>query len=110
MIEEDPGDTSTEKHVINTKKVNSSKINGSIKIGLGLSDNNTINTDIGAENNYSTTIDITHEISVTRTNKDDHLGDEDIYFYDSIIESKSGSMYNARVYNTGVVKFGLSAI
>ncbi len=31
-----------------------------------------------------------------------------IYFYDPIIESKSGNNYLVHTYDTGVVKFGLA--
>ena len=93
-----------------TKKFNSSKVNGSIKFGLGLGDGNSINTSMDSEASSSTTTEVRREISVTRSNKDDDLGQDIIYFYDAIIESKVGSKYHVRMYNTGTVSFGISAI
>jgi len=35
--------------------------------------------------------------------------DVSIYFYDPIIEGKSGSQYQMKIYNTGNVLFGVTA-
>ena len=110
FVEEDPGETYTETYTVSTKKFNSSKVNGSIKLGLGLGDGNSINTSMDSEASSSTTTEVRREISVTRSNKDDDLGQDIIYFYDAIIESKVGSKYHVRMYNTGTVSFGISAI
>lgn len=110
FIEEDPGETYTRKYSFETTKANNSKVNGNVKIGLGLGDGNSINTDLGGEINSSTTTKETIEISVTRTNKDDDLGTDRIYFYDPIIEGISDGQYNIKVYNTGIVSFGMTAI
>lgn len=84
--------------------------NGDVKIGIGLNDGKSnITTDVGVENETTTTKKVTKVISVTRTNYDDPLGDVSIYFYDPIIEGKSGSQYQMKIYNTGNVLFGVTA-
>ena len=120
FIEEDPGETYTEKYIFETINVDGSKVSGNVKFGLGKDANANSNTNQGAknkvdvaisgENNSSTTEKITQEITISRTNKDDNLGMAKIYFYDPIIEGRSGSEYVTKVYNTGVVSFGVTAI
>jgi len=110
FIEEDPGETYTKKIVIETTQVNTVKVINSTKYGVGLGDNGTISTEVGTEFSSSTTTKSTKEITASWCNEDDDLGSEHIYFYDPIIESRSGSQYITREYNTGVVTFGVTAI
>jgi len=111
FAEEDPGTIVTDKYDFQTVKVNSTKVNGEVKIGLGLgSKNNTINVGGGADYNSSTTTTVSREITVTRTNKDDDLGIDRVYFYDPIIEGHPNAKYLMKEYNTGIVRFGITAM
>ena len=110
FTETDPGDTYSDKYEYETQTVKRTKVNGDVKIGIGLNDGKSnITTDVGVENETTTTKKVTKVISVTRTNYDDPLGDVSIYFYDPIIEGKSGSQYQMKIYNTGNVLFGVTA-
>lgn len=114
IVEEDPGTSYTEKYTFETVKATSSKINGDVKLGLGIGGTN-ISTDIGAEGASSVTQKVSREISVTHTNKDDDLGSEIIYFYDPIIEkdvsnASSGNTYIVKEYGTGIFSFGITAM
>ena len=42
-------------------------------------------------------------------NEKNVIMDVSIYFYDPIIEGKSGSQYQMKIYNTGNVLFGVTA-
>ena len=109
FIEEDPGDVITTKYILETTMVNSSKVNGSIKFGLGLGNGNSTNIETGSENSSSVTTKESVEISVTRTNKDDDLGEDLIYFYEPIIVGTSGEQYDIKTHTTGIVTFGITA-
>lgn len=111
FIEQDPGESYTYEYAFETTKMNSTKVNGDIKLGLGIGgDKDILNIGIGTESNSSTTTKETNKIIVNKTNKDDDLGMEKIYFYDPIVEGINGSKYITKEYNTGYVTFGVTAI
>lgn len=80
----------------------SSKVNGSIKLGLGTNIGN-----IGTDINISTSTKKTKSFTMRRSEKDDALGTVKIYFYDPIINRRIGNNYDVMAYNTGIIKFGL---
>lgn len=106
--EVDNGTQVTETYKYEMIKASSAKVNGSFKFGLGLSEVGP-NGQVSVEGNASNTEHETKEVKIVRTDNDDQLGSVRIYFYDPIIESRNGSGYNVRTYNTGIVMFGLSA-
>ena len=112
FVEQDPGESYTYEYAFETTKVNSTKVNGDIKFGLGIGDNDKdkVEFGLGAERTNSTTTKESNKIIVNRTNKDDELGTEKIYFYDPIVEGVSGLKYITKEYNTGIVTFGITAI
>lgn len=114
FVEEDAGESYTYEYYFETTKVNSTKVNGDIKLGLGIGDSTNnkgnINIGIGGESNSSTTTKYSNKVIVSRTNKDDDLGTSNIYFYDPIIEGKVGNKYYIKEYSTGIVTFGMTAI
>lgn len=110
VSEGDTGATQTISHSFELTKVSTQKVNGSVKYGLGLDQikgDGQINTEI---TNSNTTKE-TRQVSLTRTDGDDQLGNVKIYFYDPIIEYQNGfgTEYYMRTYNTGIIAFGLSA-
>lgn len=107
----DPGESYTYEYSFETTKVNSKKVSGDIKFGLGIGDNDKdkVEFGMGVEHTNSTTTKELNKIIVNRTNKDDELGTEKIYFYDPIVEEKAASKYIIKEYNTGIVSFGVTA-
>lgn len=107
IFEEDKSQTIKETIRYTVTKMNSSKINGSIKIGLGtdfVSGN--VSTDISG----STTTQEEKNYELTRNEEDDALGTIKVYFYDPIIEAPLGPHYFIlHEYNTGVVSFTITA-
>lgn len=109
FVEEDPGTINTTTYTNETSRTTNKKVNGSTKFGLGLSDGNTISTEVEAGSNSSTVQKTTTQIVISRTNKDDELGSDYIYFYDPIIVGRVNQLYAVKEYNTGIVSFGLMA-
>lgn len=69
-----------------------------------------IGANVGVEATSSNTKKEIRTVTITRKEESDNLGSVKIYFYDPIIESKtSATQYQVRTYNTGNVKFGISA-
>ncbi len=87
-------------------KMTGIKVNGSIKFGLG--DQAKVSGDIGGEVSHSTTKTESKEYKFERQEADDNLGTTKIYFFDPIIDGKSGNDYLVHTYNTGIVTFGLA--
>ena len=86
---------------------------GNTKLNIGLKLSEIVN--VGGELGFTGTADkkttTTKTIKVT-TRKNltsDDLGRISIYFYDPIILSKNGSIFELKTYNTGHVKFGIIA-
>lgn len=94
----------TVKHQVT--KMTSWKVAGEVKYGFGK--DNTSNAGGSGEVSGSTTTTDTKEYTFERDEKDDNLGSIKIYFFDPIIDGKSGSDYLAHTYNTGYVSFGLA--
>lgn len=104
VFEEDKSTTVGNSIEYELTKLTSSKVNGDIKFGIGTN----ISGGISSERNNSTTSKVTKKYSYIRKEGNDALGTARIFFYDPIIESKSGNDYIIRTYNTGVVTFGIT--
>ncbi|MCM1150542.1 MAG: hypothetical protein NC209_08270 [Alistipes sp.] len=87
-------------------KMTSWKVNGEIKFGFGKNSTTSGTVDGGVSG--STTKTETKAYKFERNEKDDNLGSIKIYFFDPIIDGKSGSNYLVHTYNTGYVSFGLA--
>lgn len=100
------------KYTYEVTYVKGGKVNGNVKLGLGLGGkgSNNIEIGIGGEASSSTTEKKSTEVTLNWTDKDDDLGSAVIYFYDPIIESKGrNNTYNVKTYNTGCITFGVTA-
>lgn len=106
ILEEDKSAKYTYSVTHEMTKMTSAKISGSVKFGLGTK--TSASGEIGTEISTSTTKTESKTFSYERQEEDDNLGMTKIYFYDPIIESKSGNNYLVHTYDTGVVKFGLA--
>lgn len=104
IFEEDKSTTEENSIEYELTKLTSAKVNGDIKVGIGTGGSSEVSSEI----NTSTTSKETKKYSYTRKEEDDALGTAKIYFYDPIIESKSGNDYIIRTYNTGIVTFGIT--
>lgn len=104
IFEEDKSSTEENHIEYELTKLTSIKVNGDLKIGIGTGSSGELSSGI----NTSTTSKETKKYSYTRKEEDDALGTVKIFFYDPIIESKSGNNYVVRTYNTGVVTFGIT--
>lgn len=104
IFEEDKSTTVENSIEYELTKLTSSKVNGDIKFGIGTGRSGEVSSEINA----TTTSKERKKYSYTRKDKDDALGTVKIFFYDPIIESKSGNDYIIRTYNTGVVTFGIT--
>lgn len=110
IIEEDESIEKTTTYQYEVVNVLSTKFKGDVKLELGLGKNDKVGADVGIEVTTSNTKKETHTATITRKEQSDNLGSVKIYFYDPIIESKiSATQYQMRTYNTGHVKFGISA-
>ncbi len=103
--EEDESVKTTYSYSYDLTKMNSQKIDGEFKFGLGTEKEN-VGVGIGISN--TTTVSKTQEFKFERQDKDDNLGTKKIYFYDPIIDSKSGNDYLMHEYNTGFLRFGIA--
>lgn len=108
ILEEDESSETKKTYTYESTRVKTSKFNGDVKlqIGLGTSDNITGGT--SSEVTNSNTTKDTKTVEIVRKERSDDLGSIRIYFYEPIIESKVGSMYSVRTYNTGYVNFAIS--
>ncbi|MDE5579625.1 MAG: hypothetical protein K2I85_06745 [Alistipes sp.] len=104
ILEEDKSVKYTYSVTHEMTKMTSAKVSGGVKFGVGTKTSG----EIGAEISGSTTKTESKTFSYTREEEDDNLGTIKIYFYDPIIDAKSGSNYLVHTYNTGIVKFGLA--
>lgn len=110
FIEEDESqeiDFTYEYEVVN---MNSSKFNGDVKLEIGLGESDKISGGISTEVSGSNTTKENRKVTIRRKVGSEHLGSIRIYFYDPIIEKRiSASEYQMRTYDTGHIKFGISA-
>lgn len=91
-------------------KVKSSKFNGDVKLEIGLGKSDKISGGVSTEVSGSNTTKENRKVTIRRKVGSDPLGSIRIYFYDPIIEKKiSTSEYQMRTYDTGHIKFGISA-
>lgn len=91
-------------------KVKSSKFNGDVKLELGLGKSDKISGGASTEVSGSNTTKENRKVTIKRKVGSDPLGSIRIYFYDPIIEKKiSTSEYQMRTYDTGHIKFGITA-
>ncbi len=107
IYEEDKSATYSETFEYEVNTMTTSKINGSVKFGLGtdfVSGN--VSTEIGS----STTTREKKTFTNTRKEEDDALGTMKVYFYDPIIEAHyDQNRFIMSTYNTGVVEFSITA-
>lgn len=108
FYEVDEGTETTETISWDFEKMNSDKFNGDIKLNVGISKNVSGSGSIGGEISSSSTTKGTRTVTIKRSQKSDELGDAVINFYDPLIVGKTGSEYKMKVYNTGIVSFGIS--
>jgi len=115
--EDEVGIKKTYSRTYESVRVSSSKFSGDIKtdIGLGWTDSNgngsvNIKESGGASvsDSESTTFRETITVTAERYEASDHLGRVKIYFYEPIIDHKSGDQYIMNYYYAGGVKFGIS--
>lgn len=110
ILEEDESDVKTTSYQYEVVNVLSTKFNGDVKLELGLGESKKLGANVGVEATSSNTKKEIRTATITRKEESDNLGSVKIYFYDPIIESKtSATQYQVRTYNTGNVKFGISA-
>lgn len=105
FLEEDESVKTTYSFSYDLTRMNSHKINGEFKFGLGTEEGH---VGVGTEISNTTTIAKTQEFKFERQDGDDNLGSKKIYFYDPIIDSKSGNDYLMHEYDTGFLKFGIA--
>lgn len=105
IFEEDDTEIIEPTHTYEMNVMTSTKVNGSIKLGLGTNTSGEIGTDV----NSSTSKKISKTIKTTKNVGDDALGTVELYFYDPIILKKTSDGYEVYTYNTGIVSFGLTA-
>lgn len=110
ILEEDESVAKTTSYQYEVVNVLSTKFNGDVKLELGLGESKKLGANVGVETTSSNTKKEIRTVTITRKEESDNLGSVKIYFYDPIIESKtSATQYQVRTYNTGNVKFGISA-
>jgi len=108
ILEEDNGTTSTTSYSYESAIAHSDKFSDSGKIVLGLG-NSSVQGNIATEVTDSNSTRTIKNATVTRVESSDHLGSVRVYFYDPIAdysELETSLMYT---YNTGCVKFGITA-
>lgn len=92
--------------------LNSSKVSGGIKFGLGTD----ISGNASTEYNASTTKRTTKTFTMRRSEEDDELGTIKVYFYDPVVvgthrysDKPRDFTYCLKTYNTGIISFALLA-
>ncbi|MFV0506293.1 MAG: hypothetical protein ACK5L5_06230 [Bacteroidales bacterium] len=108
IYEEDATEEVEETTTYEMSVARKENFSGNAKIGIGLKK---VNVDVGgsASSENSTTTKITKTVTTKRTLGSDLLGSVRIYFYDPIVESVYSTVYRQRSYNTGSIKFGVTA-
>lgn len=107
IFEEDKSQTYKESWEFDVTKMNSTKISGSVKIGLGT---DIVSGNVSTESSSSTTTKNARKVEITRQEEDDALGTIKVYFYDPIVEAQYGlQQFILHEYTTGVVSFTLTA-
>lgn len=110
FIEEDESQEIDFSYEYEVVKVKSSKFNGDVKLEIGLGKSDKISGGASTEVSGSNTTKENRKVTIRRKVGSDPLGSVRIYFYDPIIENKiSTSEYQMRTYDTGHIKFGISA-
>ncbi|MCM1021711.1 MAG: hypothetical protein NC343_05245 [Muribaculum sp.] len=102
IYEEDKGTEYEFSRTYEMSHLNSMKINGALKYGLGTKFD-PINSSIDLST--STTTKETKTITYRRSDKDDALGTIKVYFYDPLILEQTENGYLLHSYNVGIVNF-----
>lgn len=114
IYEEDDSGEKTYSTEYETNYMKSNRFKGDVKVGIGVSENVHVDGGVETETTESNTIKKTKRITITRSEKSDHLGDVRIYFYEPIITDirRIGNVptweCDVYTYNTGIVKFALA--
>lgn len=107
VYEEDKSATYTETFEYEMNRMTSSKVNGSVKFGLGT---DFVSGNVSTEISSSTSQKEKKTFTTTRNEEDDALGTVKVYFYDPIVLTINGNHYYVvNKYNTGVVDFSITA-
>ena len=108
ILEEDEGTTYTVTYDYESAIAHSEKFSDSGKLVIGLGESSAqggVETEVTNSNSTKTT----KHGSVTRVESSDHLGSVRLYFYDPIAEYSELETSVMYTYNTGCVKFGITA-
>lgn len=108
ISEEDNGTEIEEKYTYDMTQVKSSHFEGDTKLSAGIGKIST-SSSITVKVDNSETEKVTRQITVKKKDKSDELGKIQIYYYDPVIDSKTGANYIAHEYNTGYVIFSITA-
>lgn len=108
ILEEDDSTTVTYTYDYESAIVHSEKFSDTGKLVLGLGESSAqggVETGVSDSNSTTTTL----HGSVTRSGSSDHFGSVQIYFYDPIAVYSELETSVMNTYNTGCVKFGITA-
>lgn len=109
FIEEDENEEISKTVEYETTRMKASQFDGNLKLDVGLA-KFSVEAGVSVKTDHSNTTKDKHTITVKRKVGSDDLGMDIIYFYDPIIKKRlSDGTYEAHVYNTGNVTFGVSA-
>jgi len=108
---DDAGNMETIETTHETTRVKNEKFKKKVKVGVGL------DKDIKADGDVSVSVSVDNSnavkevrtILVKRKETSDYLGSVKMYFYDPIIERRSGREYEVKTYSTGKINFGITA-
>lgn len=109
ILEEDhDGATYTASYSYESAILHSDKFSNTGKVVLGLGDSS-IQGNVVTEVSDSNSTKTIKTATVTRIESSDHLGSVRIYFYDPIAEYSELEISEMYTYNTGCVRFGVTA-
>jgi len=109
--EEDLGVENSIEETFEMTYTDTNKFSGNTKIGLGLGEKSNIEMGFSGETTNTNTHKETRKITMKWRQDSDNLGGRGIYFYDPIIQEKTDNnrYVLGSYYNTGYVKFGITA-
>jgi hypothetical protein len=110
IYEKDPSVEVTEVQTFDVSRAYSKNFKGGGKIGVGLKDIATIDSNWSVDVGSTTTKKETKQITTHRKQYSDHLGDVKIYFYEPLVLNinKSNKTCSMHTYNAGPICFGIT--
>lgn len=112
IVEEDAGSECTYQKSYEFTQVISSKItvNEKTQLGCGQTSNSSNEISIGAETSDTQTSKSTINVTFHKSDKDDDLGQVELYFYEPIVEGNSSTQGPLiKTHSTGIVDFTITA-